>query len=203
MYDKLKDLYQSKAVGNKRAFEAESDLQENLFEANFPKQMEVLRLEIRLNKRQKIRSLFAKLNIDAEITFEGVYSADISKAVLKHFYDEVLAEVKMVDLMQINNENPLLLAESIIGENPKLKPAKVAQLVGTMSLLQKSGAGALKSVFANNSKRTVDRMINDCKSLIPNKSARWLAIRNLQKQLDEFEPISMKKFETVKNLAYQ
>jgi len=198
VYDKLKDYQQSK-VSPKRAYEKDSEYQPCLFDVSLPKQLEVLRLEIRLNKRQLIRSLFKKLNIETELEFESLFSTDISKAVISHFFDTILAEIKMVNLLQVDMSNPVMLAESIIIENPNIKPDKVLRLIGGLSMLQSSGASSLKAVFAGNSKRSVSRIITDCKKYIPNKSSRWLALQNVKNQLKEFEPVSLKKFEIANN----
>lgn len=197
-YDKLKDLQQAK-VSPKRAFEKDSSFQPSLFDHAIPKQLEVLRLEIRLNKRQLLKSLFKKLNINAELEFEGVFSSKISKAVLHHFYDTIMAEIKMVNLLQIDISNPVMLAESIVIENPELTPNKVLQLIGGLNILQKSGANSLKAVFAGNSKRTISRIIADCQKYIPEKSSRWMALQNVKKHLDVFEPVSLAKFDIANN----
>jgi hypothetical protein len=55
------------------------------------------------------------------------------------------------------------------------------------------------SKFAGNSKRTISRIITDCQKYIPDKSSRWLALQNVKKQLEDFEPVSLKKFEIANN----
>lgn len=197
-YDKLKDLQQAK-ISPKRGFENDANYQPSLFDYALPKQFEVLRLEIRLNKRQLLKSLFKKLNIDVELEFENVFNSRISRVILHHFYDTIMAEVKMVNLLQIDICNPAIFAESIVAENPELTPNKVLQLIGGLMILQKSGANSLKAVFAGNSKRTISRIISDCQKYIPDKSSRWMALQNVKKQLDVFEPVSLKKFEIANN----
>jgi hypothetical protein len=84
-------------------------------------------------------------------------------------------------------------------ENPKLSPNKVLQLIWGINILQKSGANSLKAVFAGNSKRTISLIITDCQKYIPDKSSRWLALQNVKKQLEDFELVSLKKFEIANN----
>ena len=62
-YDKIKDLEKAKQ-SSKRAIEKDNDLQLIIFnKLKSRKKLEIFRMEVRLNKRQKIKQLFEKLNI--------------------------------------------------------------------------------------------------------------------------------------------
>jgi hypothetical protein len=159
--------------------------------------MEVLRLEIRLNKRQVMKSLFKKLGIAAELEFERLFSSQISKAVLNHFYSQIMAEIRMVELLKIDTTKPIELAEAISKDNPSIKPAKSAQIIGAMCLIQKAGANGLKNLFPHNHKRTISRMIAECQQYAPKEQTRWLAISSVKQQLDRYEPISIIKYQMV------
>jgi hypothetical protein len=69
-YDKVKDLEMAKRT-EKRAVENDSVIQLKLFEAFKKRKMfEVMRMEVRLNKRQKMEQLFRTLGIQSELTLK-------------------------------------------------------------------------------------------------------------------------------------
>ncbi len=81
-YDKIKDLEVSKK-SEKRAIEKDNVMQLGLFDKLKKRRLfEVLRMEVRLNKRQKISQIFKKLEIGSEITFQSVFDAKKSQIVL-------------------------------------------------------------------------------------------------------------------------
>lgn len=92
-YDKIKDLEKAKQSG-KRAIEKDpsslflskinsrnlklrrtgNDLLLNFFKKlKSREKLEVFRMEVRLNKRQKIKQLFEKLNIKNDLTFKKLF----------------------------------------------------------------------------------------------------------------------------------
>ncbi len=75
-YDKIKDLEKAKQ-SDKRAIEKDNALQLNLFSkfARRKKKLEILRMEVRLNKRQKIKQLFNKLGIKSDLSFKSLFKA--------------------------------------------------------------------------------------------------------------------------------
>lgn len=69
VYDKLKDLARAK-ISNKRSFESHNELQLGLLDEPMPKALEVLRIEVRLNNRTKIKKLLEKLELSRPLTLE-------------------------------------------------------------------------------------------------------------------------------------
>ena len=101
-YDKMKDLERAK-ISDKRAVEEDNYIQMNLFEEikeykkQSKKKLEILRMEVRLNQRQKIRQILNKINLKTEPTFQNLFSKEIAKSVLLN------------QLRQIENSYPKLL----------------------------------------------------------------------------------------------
>lgn len=88
-YDKIKDLQQAK-ISEKRAEEKDNALQLGLFNVlKQQKPFEVLRFEVRLNQKQKIRQVFKKIGKDLEPTFINVFNQDIAKRVLLKYIEEM------------------------------------------------------------------------------------------------------------------
>jgi len=127
-YDKIKDLEAAKK-SDKRAIERDSTLQLNFFEGiNGRKMLEVFRMEVRLNKRQKIKQLFKTLKIDKEPTFQNLYNSDISQLILLHylntFHNNFLSTHKFFYFLfrQPANCEPL--------NNPEIGARRIIQLFG-------------------------------------------------------------------------
>lgn len=112
------------------------------------------------------------------------------------YWDTILAELKMVELLEIDVSKPELIAESIIQQKPDANPIKIAQAIGSLALFHSIGANGIKGLFAKNHPRTIKRLLDDCKSIMPNAPPRWLAIKAVEKQLLEFNPISMTNYYT-------
>ena len=88
-YDKIRDLEKAKC-SSKRAIERDNEAQLNICDTFNSRHMwEILRMEVRLNKRQKIKELFKKLNIRSDLTFKKMLKPAISKKILLYYLDEI------------------------------------------------------------------------------------------------------------------
>ncbi len=137
-YDKIKDLQQAK-ISDKRAVEKDSIYQMCLFdELKSIKPFEVLRMEARLNKRQKIRSVFKNIGLSyhMDITFKEVFKKKIAQDVLLYFWEQMDKGIKFfsVDMSSIAD---------IFSEIKRLRPSfstnKILQLIGALLYIQESG----------------------------------------------------------------
>ena len=199
LYDKMKDLRKAR-ISKKRAFETDPLWQTDLFKRHdFPKQMEVLRMEIRLNKRRVIKDMLKRLDVDASLTFSGLFKVNIAQAVILHHWNFIKAEVNMASLLAIDARDPAKLAESIIHMKPRIKPSKVTQAIGTLLLFQQVGAPGIKAIFANSPKRVVQGLMTQCRNHTPKSHARWMAINEVSRQLQDFSPINLQKYSKVRN----
>src|SRR3989338_10344714 len=88
-YDKVKDLQQAK-VSEKRAIEKDNALQLNLFEQNtMRKPFEVLRMEVRLGKRQKLKQILSTVGLSCEPTFKNLFSQEVAQKVQLHYITKI------------------------------------------------------------------------------------------------------------------
>src|SRR3989344_2227113 len=127
-YDKIKDLETSKTT-EKRALEKDNTIQLNLFETfQERKRFEVLRMEVRLNKRQKIGQLFRTLGIQSELTLKNLFSPTIAQQVLLHYLDEI--ESKRLPLFDYKPTSPKSLLADLVINNPNIGIRKTMQLYG-------------------------------------------------------------------------
>jgi hypothetical protein len=117
-YDKIHDLLQSKNKGDKRSEEKDSVIQLNLLNSfKQQKQHEVLRMEIRLNQRQKIGKMLRSIDIDIPITFQQLFNSSIAQKVLLHYWKEI--EAKRPRLTDWKTKNPLSTVSLLKIHNPQ------------------------------------------------------------------------------------
>ena len=83
-YDKLKDLERAQ-YSERRGLEKEygAGLLQRARAKLLPKELEVLRMEVRLGTRAKIKSVLEHTGISAEACFESLFDADVAQRVLK------------------------------------------------------------------------------------------------------------------------
>jgi hypothetical protein len=190
IYDKIKDLEQGRKFGKKRSMEQENQYQHDLF--NYTdykdklKNAEVLRFEGRF-QRKKLKSLLLKLKINAKLIFKDLFKRDISRAILMHYLNQIISElyVMQFDLKNIDN-----VIASIKSQNPKIKPARILQLVGFIQTIQSLGnRGARVELDLPNHQWY--RMQKDLKQIESNqKNYRFRAVCDLEKKIRDFESIS-------------
>ena len=190
-YDKLRELEQAK-VSEKRAIEKDNSIQLNLFGGIDKKQpFEVLRMEVRLNNRQATKKILEKLNIEPDLTFEQLFSSDISKKVLTHYLSEVKAKrPKILDYRSKDTKSTLT---DIVINNPKMTPAKVFQTLGVKLALDSIPTRELRAVLGKTKKQYWYKLNSDVKKVnLP-------VTTNAFNVLDE----ALNKFETAKTVDFQ
>lgn len=87
LYDKVADLNK----GSKRAIDKEQPPQQMSMFKVLRKEKEILRLEVRLSQKRKMSTLFKKLGFKENPTFQEVFSKTISKKVVGHYWDTMVA----------------------------------------------------------------------------------------------------------------
>ncbi len=183
-YDKIRDLEKAKK-SEKRALEKDSALQLNLFDMlQKRKKLEILRMEVRLNKRQKIKQLLQALKIKPILTLQGLFKGAISKKVLLHYLDEL--ERKRSPLLDYRATDKGLLT-ALIFNNPDLGPKQILQLYGLKKALEVVDARELRVMFAKYNARSWYRLMADANKVkLPMKNSSFSEIR---KHLIKFKPL--------------
>ena len=190
-YDKIKDLEKAR-TSNKRAVEKDSDLQLPIAEKlKNKRKLEVLRMEVRLNKRKKIKQLFAQLAIKNDLTFKKLFKPAISKKILMHYMDELESKrPTLLDYKTSSDQDGKTLLADLIFHNPTLGPKKVLQLYGFKAALNIMTPRELRAMFANHSTRTWYRLIAQANQIrLPETQKPFGDIR---KCLTKFKPLRFK-----------
>lgn len=180
-YDKIRDLEKAKQ-SSKRALEKDSALQLHLLNKFISrKKLEYLRMEVRLNKRQKMKQLFAKLGIKADLTFKKLFKPNFAKKILLHYIDEL--ERKRPALLDYKPANDRALLADLIFNNPKASPKLIMQIFGIKKAAQTMNIRELSLLFSKHSPRSWQRVMSDmnkAKLTAANKSLKLIR-RNILK----------------------
>lgn len=193
LYDKLLDLIRSK-ISDKRAEEKNNALQLNLLDLINPKKpFEVIRLEIRLNTRQKIRQLLRLTNTETEPTFINLFNQEISKKVL--LYHIQVIENALPPLLAYQN-SPSKLFSSLQVSNPgtKLKHLKnLLTMCGLKSIIDDAGIRGFRQLTKSYGKTVWYSLNKEMKQL---KTADEPSIFNLlKKEITAFKPLKLLDFQ--------
>lgn len=183
-YDKIKDLEMGKK-SSKRTLEKDNAIQLHIFnKLQKRKNWEVLRMEVRLNKRQKMKSLFKKLGIKSDLTLKKLFKPAISKKILLHYLDEL--ESKRPSLLDFKAANDKALLIALIENNPTLNPKCLIQAFGLKKALEVMSIRELRGIFATYHKRGWYRLIkeaNEIKLPIPQRP-----LGTLRRYIEKFKP---------------
>lgn len=192
-YDKIKDMQQAKG-SEKRAIESDNIVQMSLFESlNTVKMLDVLRMELRLGNRTKIKNLLQTLNLTCPMEFESLFSQAIAKKMLLHFWHIINQDLPMLALSHFKPEDVYYALMTQSGGT--MKPAKALQHIGALAILQTVGYRGLRSLMSTNSNdRTWQRTQKELKEIELNLNTRYVASKNVQRCLDVFEPLDIKDY---------
>jgi len=188
-YDKIKDLEKAQQ-SSKRAVEKDSEVQQHLFEV-FEKRnkLEFLRMEVRLNKRAKIKQLFNALNLTVDLIFQKLFKPAIAKKILPHYLDEL--ENKRPALIDYTAKNDKALLAELIINNPTVSANKIFQLFGFKKALEMVTLRELRSMLSQHNQRSWYRLMADVKGIkLPTAISPFDGIR---KQLIAFKPLKLKR----------
>lgn len=162
-YDKIKDLEKAKH-SSKLAIETDNEIQLSIVDAFANRnKLEFLRMEVRLNKRAAIKSLFKKLNIKADLTFKSLFKPAIAKKVLLHYLDQV--ESNRLPLLDYRAKSDEALLANLRVYNPKFTHKQILQAFGLKKALEIHTMRELRAMFGNSSSRSWYRLMVDAKNV--------------------------------------
>ncbi|MCZ6887234.1 MAG: hypothetical protein O7H39_01970 [Gammaproteobacteria bacterium] len=194
-YDKLKDMQQAR-ISEKRSIERDYGPQLDLFNDRdaFPKQLQVLRMEVRLRNRTKIRSVMKQIGAELEPTFAALFDASIAKDVLLHFWGNVRKQLPRIG--QARTQRPEdLLASLAVAANGTARPGALLQQLGCLMLIGSvgmRGAGAIMSRHC--SARSWQRYKRQLKDLALADANGFSALKQVDEALERFQPLRMSCF---------
>lgn len=190
-YDKIKDLEQAK-ISEKRSEEKDNAIQLNIFDVlKNKKPFEVMRIEIRLNTRQKIRQILKKIGKDIDVTFTNIFNQDTAKRVLLHYINEI--EQAYPPLLTYHYDSPKKFFERLLIANPKLKPTQVLELMGFRMLLEEVGVREYRQMTKRYGNYYWYSLNQKMKKL--NYTNEISVFSLLRKQITDFKPLKLVDFQ--------
>ncbi|MFH1254190.1 MAG: hypothetical protein V1646_02040 [bacterium] len=183
-YDKIKELEKTKQR-SKRTNEKYGALQLKLLDRlTRRKKMEILRMEVRLNNRHKIRHLFAKLGIKSELAFRNLFKPATAKKILLHYLDEL--ESKRPGLLDYKANDDAALLAALCFNNPELRPKQILQMFGLKKALEFMTSRELSVLFSRVHSRRFKRFMAEAKNVkLPDANSPFGVIRE---QILKFKP---------------
>ncbi len=189
IYDKVADLNK----GKKRAIDRDqTPRQIDLFKEFKERKelIEILRFEIRLCKRVKMKSLFKTLVQENDFTFKQMFKNDVSRKVVLYYWKKII-NARNNGLFTLSRSNKDLLRE-IYRSQPRIKPKQAIFLIGLSALATEgNGLGELRSIVSKTAKdRTWGRIMEEHRAFaktIPQDRIRdW--VEQIDMVLKEYKP---------------
>ena len=189
-YDKMKDLHKAK-ISEKRAEERENSIQMKLFEkVEISKPFEVLRMEARLNKRQKLRQVLKTVGIETEPTFQSLFRKEIAQKVLLYYMGVI--EKGYPAILSYDCKDAKDFLSDFIIHNPKSGLKKAIQMLGLRTAINEVGIREFREVTSKYGKANWYRLNKEMQSLYyPQKEDTFAPIRQC---LEEFKPLKLIDF---------
>ncbi len=189
-YDKIRELEIARQ-SSKRSMEKDSALQLSVLNRfRKRKMLEILRMEVRLNKRDKMKHLFKKMGIKNDLTFKNLFKPTIAKKVLLHYLYEL--ESRRPILLDYRPTSERGLIADLIFNNPDMNAKQIFQLFGLKQALNYMTLRDLRAMLAHSNQRGWYRLmslVNQVK--LPTAQDPFAAIRI---SLMTFKPLNLGDF---------
>ena len=139
LYDKKKDLKKAK-TSEKRAIEDENTIQLNLFDSIAKiKNFEVLRIEIRYNNIQKIKSKFNK-----DFQLKDIFNNRLSLEVVQGVWNEIINNYQ---LLNCDLDNKTLFLGKLIADNPNVRLGSILSVYGFLEYSKALGIREFRQII--------------------------------------------------------
>jgi len=185
-YDKVQDLIQPEKRSSEK--DKKFNWQRNIFDEIRRKQsipIEVLRMEMRICDRRKMKSLLKYLLIETDLTFEGLFRREIAQRVLLDYWCKIHEEVRLHALM---SRKPIDLFESVL-KVPDITLQKALSLFAVLELSKTNSDRKIHDMIA---KRFCARSFQRLKKFVLQNEKifydRYTTYDAIYSQLVEFEP---------------
>jgi len=145
-YDKMKDLQQAK-ISEKRSMEKDTQGMLDLFTKEEIAKNEVLRIELRLGTKKKLKEILRTIGVNPKSTqFDILFNAEIAKRALIYFWNKFIEP----------SLNTLILCESDLNilfhklKTENIKDGKCLEIIGALQLIDKYGIRTFKTMLGKN-----------------------------------------------------
>lgn len=190
-YDKIKDLQKAK-ISEKRSIEKDNYVQLTLFDKpDIKKPFEVLRVEIRLGSRKRIKDMLGKTGLAGTgLQFNNLFSLKIAREVLLYLMQKLESQYpKIISTEAKTNEE--FLSQLII-DNPGIKYKQALALTGARVLLQERGVRGFRKIMESLGKVNWYRFNKSMNQHVI--SGAISPFQYLTERIDKFERVELEKY---------
>jgi hypothetical protein len=188
-YDKMKDLKKAKISPHRSVEECPQpygELQAKLEQRSAHNPLEVLRMEVQLNKRSRIKSEMKKLEIESDCTFRSLFSEKISKIVCRYYLMEI--QDKLIFSKVQKRGAVVEQFMSLQRANPNVKTQFLLEYIGFHALLEETDALTARNLVAGGNQSKWQTMKNKYASILSVGSPP--EINRLIRMVNDFELIT-------------
>lgn len=189
-YDKIKDLEQAKK-SEKRAEEKDNQLN-LLVSLPVKRPFEVLRIEIRLNRRQKIAQILKKIDKNFEPTFMNIFSQHTAQAVLLHYLKEIQEAYPSLLMSKEGTHQGFFL--NLLVDNPKLKLHNALKMMGLRLLFDEMGVRGFRQATERFGMPAWYALNKQTQKLIISRKTNNI-FSSLKEKIDIFTPLKLVDFQ--------
>lgn len=185
LYDKISDLNQSKG----RAIDKDQLPQQfSLFTELREERTELLRMEVRLSNRTKLKSVLGSLGYPEEPVFASVFRRELWQRVLLKYWQDMIATRNLFLFGKLGTAQGIL--KSVLQRQPTMKPRQAIYRTGLQLLAKELGVRELRKLLEDLAGlRTWQRISKDLREL--SEQARGEAlheyVRDIEECLSRFE----------------
>lgn len=194
-YDKVQDLRQPKGRGMEdKSFNLQFDIFDEIRrKTNQP--VEVLRMEYRICRKQKMRLLLKQVGAPEITTFREFFSKDIAGRMLQYYWLIILDGVHPV---VFSDYKPDELLGLILKQGLATTLSGALQIIGALAFVKHDGERYLrKSIAAHFPKaRTNQRLLKKVKSVHLDAAYKFAPFEHISRALIEFKPLKMSSITT-------
>jgi hypothetical protein len=193
-YDKMKDLSKAK-ISEKRAEESENAIQLNLFkEVEIRKPFEVLRLEVRLNRRQKLRQVLKGVGIGIEPTFQALFKREIAQKVLLEYMTRIERSFPPILLCDYKDAKTFLSNSLISNERTgRAGLRKALWMLGARVIIEEVGVREFREIMRKYGRANWYRLNKDMAAI--GKVSGQQPFEPIRQCLEEFKPLKLIDFQ--------
>lgn len=194
IYDKIRDLTKP----DKRATDNQIKRQQSLFDfiKKERKELEILRLEVRLCKKKKMNEVLEKVGYAPNPLFKDIFKKDLCQKILNLYWDEFFSDNQFL-FSTISNPQEIL--QLIFMKQPETKTLKAIQLFGIYALCRdEEGMRGFRQIIDSRKPKAdwavVKRSVKEFEDEIFSSST-WDFMKDIKEALANFNSYKFEKNE--------
>ncbi|MBI2639020.1 hypothetical protein HYW83_05520 [Candidatus Peregrinibacteria bacterium] len=190
LYDKIREMQKVNGRGIEENVQLHLDILGEV-ESAHKEPLEVLRSELRILKRPKLRSMLKKIGEPYIETFEEFFSKRLSQKMLQQYWNFIIEKLKPVIFAE--DFTPQEVVKLILQQNRRIKPQAALSLIGIFYAIKHIGIRPLKTMLNTYfNARSCSRLLSQINDFEFPQSSRFEPFNHISKALSEFKPLKMK-----------